>query len=140
MSHNGASGQLIGQLLVHACLCTFPSNTVTVVRCVACMVSVKCCSVACWLQVELKQDLVGSCVVGDVVTVLGLVKVLATGDQKPAGKHPYRVTLQSVCCSVCVSVVSGLDFHALPLLYLTVLLSLCNLHLCRVKRHTTASN
>jgi hypothetical protein len=37
------------------------------------------------LQVELKQDLVGSCVVGDVVTVLGLVKVLATGDAKPSG-------------------------------------------------------
>jgi hypothetical protein len=35
----------------------------------------KCC------QVELKQDLVSSCVVGDVVTVLGLVKVLATGEQ-----------------------------------------------------------
>jgi hypothetical protein len=31
--------------------------------------------------VELRQDLVSSCVVGDVVTVLGLVKVLATGDQ-----------------------------------------------------------
>jgi hypothetical protein len=39
------------------------------------------------LQVELKQDLVGSCVVGDVVTVLGLVKVLATGDSKPSGVH-----------------------------------------------------
>jgi hypothetical protein len=35
--------------------------------------------------VELRQDLVGSCVVGDVVTVLGMVKVLATGDAKPAG-------------------------------------------------------
>ncbi|KAI8465449.1 MAG: MCM2/3/5 family-domain-containing protein [Monoraphidium minutum] len=33
------------------------------------------------VEVELKQDLVSSCVVGDVVTVLGLVKVLATGDQ-----------------------------------------------------------
>lgn len=43
----------------------------------------------CWvvvLQVELQEDLVGSCVVGDVVTVLGLVKVLATGDPKPAGR------------------------------------------------------
>ena len=43
----------------------------------------------CWvvvLQVELREDLVGSCVVGDVVTVLGLVKVLATGDPKPAGR------------------------------------------------------
>lgn len=36
-------------------------------------------------QVELREDLVGSCVVGDVITVLGLVKVLATGDPKPAG-------------------------------------------------------
>lgn len=32
------------------------------------------------VEVELKQDLVSSCVVGDVVTVLGLVKVLATGE------------------------------------------------------------
>lgn len=39
-----------------------------------------------FMQVELKQDLVGSCVVGDVVTVLGLVKVLATGDSKPSGE------------------------------------------------------
>ena len=38
------------------------------------------------LQVELREDLVGSCVVGDVITVLGLVKVLATGDPKPAGR------------------------------------------------------
>ncbi|WIA40343.1 hypothetical protein OEZ86_013710 [Tetradesmus obliquus] len=37
------------------------------------------------VEVELKQDLVGSCVVGDVVTVLGLVKVLATGDTKTSG-------------------------------------------------------
>ncbi|KAF6258257.1 MCM2/3/5 family-domain-containing protein [Scenedesmus sp. NREL 46B-D3] len=37
------------------------------------------------VEVELKQDLVGSCVVGDVVAVLGLVKVLATGDAKPSG-------------------------------------------------------
>jgi hypothetical protein len=36
-------------------------------------------------QVELREDLVSSCVVGDVITVLGLVKVLATGDAKPAG-------------------------------------------------------
>jgi hypothetical protein len=36
-------------------------------------------------QVELKQDLVSSCVVGDVVTVLGLVKVLATGEQGEGG-------------------------------------------------------
>jgi hypothetical protein len=35
------------------------------------------------LQVELKQDLASSCVVGDVVTVLGLVKVLATGEGAP---------------------------------------------------------
>jgi len=28
---------------------------------------------------------VAGCVVGDVITVLGLVKVLATGDAKPAG-------------------------------------------------------
>jgi hypothetical protein len=35
--------------------------------------------------VELQQDLAGSCVVGDVVSVLGLVKVLATGDAKPQG-------------------------------------------------------
>ena len=32
------------------------------------------------VEVELTQDLVSSCVVGDVVTVLGLVKVLATGE------------------------------------------------------------
>lgn len=38
------------------------------------------------MQVELRQDLVGSCVVGDVVKVLGLVKVLAAGDAKPAGE------------------------------------------------------
>jgi len=30
--------------------------------------------------VELTSDLVGSAVVGDVVTVMGWVKVLATGD------------------------------------------------------------
>lgn len=36
-------------------------------------------------QVELREDLVAGCVVGDVITVLGLVKVLATGDAKPAG-------------------------------------------------------
>ena len=35
------------------------------------------------MQVELKQDLASSCVVGDVVTVLGLVKVLATGEGAP---------------------------------------------------------
>lgn len=32
------------------------------------------------LQVELREDLVGSCTVGDVVNILGLVKVLAAGD------------------------------------------------------------
>jgi len=37
------------------------------------------------VEVELKQDLVSSCVVGDVVTVLGLVKVLATGEQGGSG-------------------------------------------------------
>lgn len=43
---------------------------------------------------ELREDLVGSCVVGDVITVLGLVKVLATGDPKPAG---VRRRL-GICC------------------------------------------
>eukprot|EP00775_Hariotina_reticulata_P012205 gene12205-12342_t len=37
------------------------------------------------VEVELQQDLAGSCVVGDVVSVLGLVKVLASGDSKPQG-------------------------------------------------------
>lgn len=40
-------------------------------------------------QVELREDLVGSCVVGDVITVLGLVKVLATGDNKPSGERVF---------------------------------------------------
>lgn len=37
------------------------------------------------VEVELRDDLVGSCVVGDVISVLGLVKVLATGDNKLSG-------------------------------------------------------
>lgn len=49
------------------------------------------------MQVELKQDLVGSCVVGDVVTVLGLVKVLATGDAKPTGKLQQRCLMTCSC-------------------------------------------
>ena len=32
------------------------------------------------MDIELWDDLVGSCVVGDVVVVTGIVKVLATGD------------------------------------------------------------
>lgn len=52
------------------------------------------------LQVELKQDLVGSCVVGDVVTVLGLVKVLATGDTKTSGAP---AALSSYKCSLLLS-------------------------------------
>jgi hypothetical protein len=47
---------------------------------------VSCHALACATrQVELRGDLVGSCVVGDVVTVLGMVKVLATGDGRPTG-------------------------------------------------------
>ena len=45
---------------------------------------------------ELREDLVGSCVVGDVITVLGLVKVLATGDPKPAGVRRAWRMLQSM--------------------------------------------
>lgn len=40
-------------------------------------------------QVELKQDLVGSCIVGDVITVLGLVKVLATGEGAPGKQQKH---------------------------------------------------
>ena len=32
------------------------------------------------VEVELREDLTCSCMVGDVVTAVGLVKVLATGD------------------------------------------------------------
>lgn len=48
-------------------------------------------------QVELREDLVGSCVVGDVITVLGLVKVLATGDAKPAGRHCGQLNNDRLC-------------------------------------------
>jgi hypothetical protein len=51
------------------------------------------------LQIELREDLVGSCVVGDVITVLGLVKVLATGDAKPAGEQALRHKLLCLSCS-----------------------------------------
>lgn len=38
------------------------------------------------LEVELTEDLVDSCTAGDVVTVLGLVKVLST-DTRPGALH-----------------------------------------------------
>lgn len=43
------------------------------------------------LEVELTRDLVDSCSAGDVVTALGLVKVLST--EAEAGKPPW-------CCVV----------------------------------------
>ena len=38
------------------------------------------------MDIELWDDLVGSCVVGDVVVVTGIVKVLATGDDLGEGE------------------------------------------------------
>lgn len=57
-------------------------------------------------QVELKQDLVGSCVVGDVITVLGMVKVLATGDAKPNGRLSETADRPGdhACCVVLLNV------------------------------------
>ena len=39
------------------------------------------------MDIELWDDLVGSCVVGDVVVVTGIVKVLATGDDLGEGEE-----------------------------------------------------
>lgn len=47
------------------------------------------------VEVELREDLVAGCVVGDVITVLGLVKVLATGDAKPAGPAAGKIKGQA---------------------------------------------
>lgn len=63
------------------------------------------------LQVELREDLVGSCVVGDVITVLGLVKVLATGDPKPAGAACWCMvaSISGPCLCVCCTLVGAVS-------------------------------
>lgn len=47
------------------------------------------------VEVELRDSLVDSCMVGDVITVLGHVKVLATGEDLGAS-GPWGVTMIAV--------------------------------------------